>query len=134
MKRAMYIAAVVLFAVMVCVLAVAMKAISSRNAQAAVAERERLEQTILDLQGQVRQVKAQDKSSRQKVSQLQDAVVLLTEQRNQDRQVIKDLWALLATGTRREKEATIEDNKLTPTAKDKEGPTHPDEPRERGGK
>jgi len=130
MKRAMYIAAVVLFAAMVCVFAVAMKAISSRNAQAAATERERLEQTILDLQGQVRQVKAQDKSSRQKVSQLQDAVVLLTEQRNQDRQVIKDLWALLATGTRREKEANIEDNKLTPTAKDKEGPAHPGEKKE----
>jgi len=127
MKRAMYIAAVVLFAAIMCVFAVAMKTMSSRNARAAATERERLDQTILDLQGQVRQVKAQDKSSRLKVNQLQDAIVLLTEQRNQDRQVIKDLWALLATGTRREKEANIEDDKLTPTAKDKEGPARPGE-------
>jgi len=55
------------------------------------------------------------------------SIVLLTEQRNQDRQVIKDLWALLATGTRREKEANIEDDKLAPTAKDKEGPARPGE-------
>jgi len=127
MRRAMYVAAVVLLAVTVCVLAVAMKTIGSRDTQAAAAERERLEQTILDLQRQVRQVRAQEKSAGQRVSQLQDAVVLLTEQRNQDRQVIKDLWALLATGTRREKEANVEDNKLTPTAKDKEGPARPGE-------
>ena len=78
MRRAMYIAAVVLLAVMVCVLAVAMKAVSSRNAQAAATERERLEQTILDLQRQIRQVKAQEKSAGQKVGQLQDTVFALS--------------------------------------------------------
>jgi tetratricopeptide (TPR) repeat protein len=77
---------------------------------------------MLDLQAQVRQIKSQKDSVEQKVSQLQDAVVLLTEKRNQDRQVIKDLWALLAAGTRREEEGTAGSSKPAQRVEDKEGP------------
>jgi len=127
MRRGMYIAAVVLFAGIVCVLAIAMTASQSKKAQAATEKREQLEQTILDLQGQIRRVGAQEKSAARKVSQLQDAIALLTEKRSQDQQVIKDLWTLLAAGTRHEKEANTGDNKLAPTVKDKEGPARPDQ-------
>ena len=127
MRRGMYVAAVVLLAGMMCVLAVAMTAAQGKKAQAATAKQAQLEQTILDLQGQIRRVQAQEKSAAQKVGQLQDGIVRLTEKRSQDQQVIRDLWTLLAAGTRREKEANAGDNKLTPTAKDREKPARPDE-------
>jgi len=127
MRRGMYIAAVVLLVGLAYVLAIAMTAANGKKTRAATAKREQLEQTMSDLQGQIRRAEVQRKSAAQKVSQLQDAIALLTEKRSQDQQVIKDLWALLAAGTRREKDVNTGDNKLAPTVKDKEGPARPDQ-------
>jgi tetratricopeptide (TPR) repeat protein len=126
MRQGIYIAAGVLLAGGVCELAVAMATSQSRKAQAATAHREQLEQTILDLQGQIRRVEAREKSAAQRVGQLQDAIGLLAERRNQDRQVIKDLWILLEAGTRHAKEANTGDNRPAPTLKNKEGSTQPE--------
>jgi len=127
MRREMYIAAGVLLAGMVCVVAVGITVSQGKKARAGAAQREQLEQTVLDLQGQIRRVEAQGRSATQKVGQLQDAIGLLTDKRGQDQQVIKDLWTLLEAGTRHEKEANTGDKKLTPTARDKEGPAQPEQ-------
>jgi len=123
----MYIAAGVLLGGTVCVLAVAMTVVQGNKAQAATAKREQLEQTIRDLQGQIRRVEAREKSAAQQVGQLHDAIALLTEKRSQDQQVIKDLWALLAAGRRHEKEANTGDNRGAPAGKEKEKPESPDQ-------
>jgi tetratricopeptide (TPR) repeat protein len=112
MRRVMYIGAGVLLAGMVCVLAVSMIAVQGKKARAGAAQREQLERTILDLQGQIRRVEAREKSAAQRVGQ--------------DQQVIKDLWTLLEAGPRHGKEANAADKKLAPTAQDKEGPALPD--------
>ena len=127
MRRRMYITAVVLLVGIACVLAVAMTASQGKKVRAAAAQREQLEQTILDLQGQIHRVEAREKAAAQKVGQLQEAIVLLTEKRSQDQQVIKDLWTLLEAGTRHEKEVNTEDKGLTPTVQEKEEPARPDQ-------
>ncbi|MBN1509245.1 MAG: hypothetical protein JW955_20540 [Sedimentisphaerales bacterium] len=119
MRRRTYIVAVVLPAVVACVLAVALAAAQGRKAQAAAAEREQLERTVLDLQGQIRRAEAREKSTARTVRQLEAAIALLTEKRSQDRQVIKDLWALLAAGTRQEKQMDAEDSGVAPPLQDK---------------
>jgi len=127
MKRGKYIAAVVLLAVMMCVLVIVRTAAQGRKIQADTAEREQLDQTVADLQGQIRQLQSQKKSAEQQVRQLQTAVSSLTEKRNEDQQVIGDLWTLVAAGKRRPKEADVEDQKPVPATGDKKAPAGLDE-------
>jgi len=102
MKKAAYIVAIVVAAT-VCVLVVALKTIGNRKTQAAVVERERLEQTVADLEQRIRQAGSQKDSAAQKISQLQEQVVALTQKRDEDRQVIQDLWTILVAETRRQR-------------------------------
>jgi tetratricopeptide (TPR) repeat protein len=127
MRRGVHIAAAVLPAVIMCVLAVALAASQGKRAQAAIAKQEQLERAILDLQGQIRRVEAREKSATQKVGQLQDAIALLTEKKNEDQQVIKDLWTLAEAGARRQREGSTADKKPAPTAEDREGPALADQ-------
>jgi len=127
MKRGMYIAAVVLLAVTMCVLVIVRTATQGRKIQADTAEREQLEQTVRDQQGQIRQLQSQKKAAEQQVRQLQEAVSTLTEKRNEDQQVIRDLWTLVAAETRRPKEAEPEGRRPVPTTADKKVPARQDE-------
>ncbi len=103
---------------------------AGKKAQATTAKREQLEQTILDLQGQIANSIAEE-SAEQQVRQLQEAVAALTERRNEDQQVMGDLWTLVAAGTRRPKGAGVEDGRPVPAAEDKKVPVPRDESRDR---
>ena len=131
MSRGMVIAVVALPAVLMGVLAVAMTTAQGKKVQAATAERDKLEQTVADLEGQIRQLQSQKKSAEQQVHQLQTAVATLTEKKNEDQQVIGDLWTLVAAGTRRPKEGDVEDRRPVPATEDKKAPARPDERKDR---
>ncbi len=81
MRRGMYMAGVALLAVLMGVLAVAMTTAQGKKVQAATAEREKLEQTLLDLQGQIRQLQSQKSAAERQIRQLQDGVTTLAEKR-----------------------------------------------------
>ena len=131
MRRGMYIAGVALLAVLMGVLAVALITAQGEKVQAAAAEREKLEQTLLDLQGQIRQLQSQKSAAERQIRQLQDGVATLTEKRNEDQQVIGDLWTLVAAGTRRPKEAAAEDSTPVPATDNKKAPAPRDEKKDR---
>ncbi len=131
MTRGMYIAAVTLLGVMMCVLAVAMTTAQGKKVRAATAEQEKLEQTMQDLQGQIRQLQSQKSAAERQIRQLQEGVTTLTEKKNEDQQVIGDLWTLVAAGTRRPKEAAVEDRKPLPATEDKKAPAPREEKKDR---
>jgi len=119
MRKAVYVI-VILFAAALCVLAVALKNVRDRKAHHATLEQARLEQTIADLEGQIPQTKSQKDSAEQKISRLEDEVSALTDKRDEDRQVIKDLWAMLVAGMRRDKTENVEDKRAAQPVKDQE--------------
>jgi len=131
MRRTVFILAVIGLAVTACLVVVALRTVSGRQTQLASQEQERLTQTVADLQGQIRQLQSQKKSAEQQVRQLQEAVSALTEKRKEDRQVIGDLWNLVAAGTRRPKETDVEDQRPVPVTEDKKAPARPDERKDR---
>lgn len=99
MRRENHVTAVVVvLSVMVCAAATVMAVVRGNKMQGAAARQQQLEQTIRDLQDQVHRAKAQENSAARQITQLEDALVLLTEKRHQDQQVIKDIWALLGAG------------------------------------
>jgi tetratricopeptide (TPR) repeat protein len=131
MRRTAYILVVVGLALTACVVIVALRTASAKKTQLASLEQERLAQTLADLQGQIRQLQSQKKSAEQQVRQLQEAVSTLTEKRNEDQQVIGDLWNLVAAGTRRPKETDVEGRKPVPVTEDKKASVRRDESRDR---
>lgn len=119
MKTGTYVVVIGLAAV-VCGLAFALGVVSDRRRPSAARERERLEQTIADLYQRVYQAESQRESVSRRVKALQNAMAALAEERDEDRQVIKDLWTMLLASASREKKGRPQDEQASLSVKDKE--------------
>jgi len=110
---------------------VAVKTTGAKKTQLAVQEQLRLERTLGELQEQIRQLQAQKNSVEQQARQLEEAVATLAEKRKEDQQVIRDLWALVATGSRTAKKTAVEAGLPAPATEDKQTPTQRNEKKDR---
>jgi tetratricopeptide (TPR) repeat protein len=131
MRRMAYILVVLGLAVTACLALVAGKASGARKTQLAALEQQRLERALAELQGQIRQLQSQKNSAEQQARQLEQAVATLAEKRKEDQQVIKDLWALVAAGTRVPQKTAVKAGGPAPATEDKKAPTRRDERRDR---
>ena len=84
----------------VCVWLILLNAHTASESSATGLELERSEKTAADLQEEIRKAESQKSSANRKIERLQQEVSALTEQRNSDRQVIRDLWNMVLNNTR----------------------------------
>lgn len=131
MRQKAYILAILGLAATACVAIVAVKTTGAKKMHLAALEQQRLERTLAELQGQIRQLQSQKNSVEQQARQLEEAVAALAEKRKEDQQVIRDLWALVATGSRVAKKTAVEAGRPAPATEDKKAPTQRDEKRDR---
>lgn len=100
MKNAVCIL-VVLLAVMVCVLVVTLRSVGGKATPLAGDERASLEESIATLERQIRTVESERDLAHRRVRELQRQLTELDQQRHEDQQVIRDLWAMAMAATRR---------------------------------
>lgn len=124
MRRIARILVVVGLAAAACVAIVVVKTTGAKKMHLATLEQQRLERTLAELQGQIRQLQSQKNSVEQQAHQLEEAAATLAEKRKEDQQVIRDLWALVATGSRAAKKTAVEAGRPVPATEDKKAPTH----------
>jgi hypothetical protein len=131
MRRMAYILVVLGLAVTAGVAIVAVKTTGAKKMHLAALGQPRLERTLAELQGQIRQLQSQKNSVEQQARQLEKAVAALAEKRKEDQQVIRDLWALVATGSQAAKKTAVEAARPVPTTEDKKAATQRDEKKNR---
>jgi len=131
MRRMAYILVVVGLIVTACIVVVSLRPAGARKMQLAALEQQRLERALAELQGQIHQLQSQKNSVEQQARQLEEAVATLAEKRKEDQQVIRDLWALAAAGTRAPKKTAGEAERTAPATEDKKAPTRRDEKKDR---
>lgn len=131
MRTTVYILVVLGLAATAGVTIVALKTTGTKKMHLAALEQQRLERTLAELQGQIRQLQSQKNSVEQQARQLEEAVATLAEKRKEDQQVIRDLWALVATGSRVAKKTAVEAGGPARTTEDKKAPTQRDEKEDR---
>jgi tetratricopeptide (TPR) repeat protein len=123
MRTTVYILVVLGLTATAGVAIVAVKTAGVKKTHLAVLEQQRLERTLAELQGRIRQLQSQKNAGEQQARQLEEAVATLDEKRKEDQQVIRDLWALVATGSRVAKKAAVETGRPVPATEDKKAPT-----------
>jgi tetratricopeptide (TPR) repeat protein len=122
-----YILVVVGLIVTASIVVVSLKTAGVKEAQRAALKQQRLEQTLAELQGQIRQLQPQKDSLEQQARQLQEAAATLAEKRKEDQQVIGDLWALVAAGKRAAKKVAVEEGKPVAATADQIAPARRNE-------
>jgi len=121
MQKSLTVAAIV-GGVLLCVLLAVWVRGPRREESAVAPDNNALRQTMADLEAQVEAVKSERDSLQEKLTALQRDISDLTEEKQADREVIANLWALLVTDTRRqskpdaaaEAEPLVESEESTP--------------------
>ncbi|MBL7186337.1 MAG: hypothetical protein ISS70_08415 [Phycisphaerae bacterium] len=84
----------------VCVWLIVLNAQTATESSSAALELERSQKAATDLKEQIRKAESHEGSTNRKIERLEQEVSALTEQRNSDRQVIRDLWNMVLNNTR----------------------------------
>jgi tetratricopeptide (TPR) repeat protein len=84
----------------VCVWLILLNARTATESSSAALELERSEKTGADLKERIRKAESHESSANRKIERLEQEVSALTEQRNSDKQVIRDLWNMVLNNTR----------------------------------
>jgi tetratricopeptide (TPR) repeat protein len=84
----------------VCVWLIVLNAHTATESSSAALELERSQKATTDLKEQIRKAESHEGSTNRKIERLEQEVSALTEQRNSDRQVIRDLWNMVLNNTR----------------------------------
>lgn len=98
MNKWIYFVIILLAAVCVCL--VVLNVTTAKKSSSAAIELQRVQKVMADLKEQIRKAQSQKNAANLKVSELQQEISALTEQRSSDRLIIQDLWNMLLHNTR----------------------------------